>query len=85
MYEELPPLGYDDPHTVLNILSTGFLSGRYLVDTVNYGQQHVEYYKEADLAIGAAINAFGRKIVLTDCDTFTKEYYATKYGFGILN
>jgi len=84
VYEELPPLGYDDPHTVLNVLSTGFLKGRYLVDALNCGQQPVEYYKESDLAIGADINAFGRKIVLTDCDSFTKEYYATKYGLGIL-
>jgi hypothetical protein len=82
--EELPAPGYDDPHTVLNVLSTGFLKGRYLVDAVNCSQQPVEYYKDSDLAIGAAINVFGRKIVLTDCDSFTKEYYATKYGLGML-
>ncbi|KDR17132.1 EF-hand domain-containing family member C2, partial [Zootermopsis nevadensis] len=80
VYEELPSLGYNDPHTVLNVLSTGFLKGRYLVDALNCGQQSVEYYEDSDLAIGAVINVYGRKVVLTDCDHFTKEYYAKKYG-----
>lgn len=84
VYEELPSLGYDDPHTILNVLSTSFLKGRYLVDALHYGQQPTEYYRDSDLAIGAAINVFGRKIVLTDCDPFTKEYYSKKYGLGML-
>ncbi|KAJ4428509.1 hypothetical protein ANN_24551 [Periplaneta americana] len=80
MFQELPTPGYDDQYTVLNVLSTGFLKGRYLVDALNCGQQPVEYYKDCDLAIGAAINVFNRKIVITDCDPFTKEYYSKKYG-----
>jgi hypothetical protein len=84
VYKELPSPGYDDPHTVLNVLSTSFLKGRYLVDALNYGQQPVEYYRDSDLAIGVAINVFGRKIVLIDCDPFTKEYYSKKYGLGML-
>lgn len=30
--------------------------------------------------IGQEINVFGRKVVLTDCDDFTKDYYRKKYG-----
>jgi hypothetical protein len=84
VYKEVPFPGYDDPHTVLNVLSTGFLKGRYLVDALNRGQQHVEYYEDSDLTIGAVINVYGRNVVLTDCDAFTKEYYAKKYGLGML-
>ncbi|XP_004932171.1 EF-hand domain-containing family member C2-like [Bombyx mandarina] len=38
-------------------------------------------YGPADLSIGAILNVFGRNVVLTDCDPFTKEYYRVTYGF----
>ncbi|XP_046966018.1 EF-hand domain-containing family member C2-like [Vanessa cardui] len=38
-------------------------------------------YSPADLSIGAVVNVYGRKVVLTDCDPFTKEYYRVTYGF----
>ncbi|XP_026734418.1 EF-hand domain-containing family member C2-like [Trichoplusia ni] len=41
----------------------------------------VPSYSPADLSIGAVLNVFGRKVVLTDCDPFTKEYYRVTYGF----
>ncbi|XP_026327442.1 EF-hand domain-containing family member C2-like [Hyposmocoma kahamanoa] len=41
----------------------------------------VPSYTPADLSIGAILNVFGRKVVLTDCDPFTKEYYRVHYGF----
>lgn len=28
---------------------------------------------------------YGRKVILTDCDSFTKEYYRTKYGMDTFN
>lgn len=37
------------------------------------------------MAIGACLNVYGRKVVLTDCDAFTKEYYRTKYGMDTFN
>ncbi|PSN34041.1 EF-hand domain-containing family member C2 [Blattella germanica] len=58
IYKNLPLPGYDDPHTVLNVLPIGFLKGRYLVDALNCGQEPVEYYKDCDLAIGTSINDF---------------------------
>lgn len=38
-------------------------------------------YGPGDLSIGAILNVFGRKVVITDCDPFTKEYYRVTYGF----
>lgn len=52
----------------------------YLCVIIQTGAAHQEYYKDDDLKIGAAINVWGRKIILCDCDEFTKEYYRTKYG-----
>lgn len=46
------------------------------------GGPKVASYTPADLSIGAVLNVYGRKVVLTDCDPYTKEYYRTTYGFG---
>ncbi|NXP71451.1 EFHC2 protein, partial [Ramphastos sulfuratus] len=67
--------------TVLNVL--GNLTGgrsRYILDNRKTGAVHQEFYRDSDLKIGAVINVWGRKIILCDCDEFTKEYYRTKYG-----
>ncbi|CAH0691886.1 unnamed protein product [Spodoptera exigua] len=45
------------------------------------GGPPVPSYCPADLSIGAVLNVFGRNVVLTDCDPFTKEYYRVTYGF----
>jgi hypothetical protein len=39
-----------------------------------------KYYTDQDLVIGQLLNIYGRKILLTDCDEFTKNYFRTKYG-----
>lgn len=39
-----------------------------------------KFYTDQDLAIGQLVNVFGRKVLLTDCDEFTKNYYRTRYG-----
>ncbi|XP_061215265.1 EF-hand domain-containing family member C2 isoform X2 [Neopsephotus bourkii] len=80
------PMGLYQPgtitdRTVLNVL--GNLVGnkaRYILDNRKTGAVHQEFYKDSDLKIGAVINVWGRKIILCDCDEFTKEYYRTKYG-----
>ncbi|NXC38118.1 EFHC2 protein, partial [Penelope pileata] len=68
-------------HTVLNVFggSAGNKS-RYILDSRKTGAVHQEFYKDNDLKIGAVINVWGRKIMLCDCDEFTKDYYRTKYG-----
>ncbi|KAM3965215.1 EF-hand domain-containing family member C2 [Aphomia sociella] len=38
-------------------------------------------YTPGDLSIGAVLNVYGRNVVLTDCDPYTKEYYRITYGF----
>lgn len=44
-----------------------------------------ELYKDCDLIIGGVINVWGRRVLLYDCDNFTKEYYRSKYGVGELH
>ncbi|XP_038125122.1 EF-hand domain-containing family member C2 isoform X2 [Cyprinodon tularosa] len=39
-----------------------------------------EFYRDSDLTIGAEVNIWGRRVVITDCDEFTKDYYRSKYG-----
>lgn len=46
------------------------------------GGPPIPSYSPADLSIGAILNVFGRNVVLTDCDPYTKEYYRVTYGFG---
>ncbi|XP_044091372.1 EF-hand domain-containing family member C2 isoform X3 [Neovison vison] len=68
--------------TVLNVYS-GLGENRvkgYLLDKYKLGKVDQEFYKDDDLFIGATINVWGRKVLLCDCDEFTKTYYKTKYG-----
>uniref|UniRef100_A0A3B4AFH8 DM10 domain-containing protein n=1 Tax=Periophthalmus magnuspinnatus TaxID=409849 RepID=A0A3B4AFH8_9GOBI len=39
-----------------------------------------EFYKDSDLTIGTELNVWGRRVTITDCDEFTKNYYRSKYG-----
>ncbi|CAF0855388.1 unnamed protein product [Brachionus calyciflorus] len=66
--------------TVLNVIGNFFDGGRYILDNLKTGAINVNYYKDSDLMIGRVINVFGRKVLLTDCDEFTKEFYRNKYG-----
>ncbi|XP_045651706.1 EF-hand domain-containing family member C2, partial [Ursus americanus] len=68
--------------TVLNVYG-GFGENRvvgYLLDKYMLGKVDQEFYKDSDLFIGATINVWGRKVLLCDCDEFTKSYYKMKYG-----
>ncbi|KFP75443.1 EF-hand domain-containing family member C2, partial [Acanthisitta chloris] len=87
--EKLPknaPTGLYQPgtitnHTVLNVLKKSERDrGWYMLDNQKTGAVHQEFYRDSDLKIGAVINVWGRKIVICDCDEYTKEYYRTKYG-----
>ncbi|XP_074032977.1 EF-hand domain containing 1.2 [Leptinotarsa decemlineata] len=82
VYKELPSPGDDSHNTVLNVLGSALSSRRYLIDPLDCGRHKVCYYTEKDLSIGAILNCYGRKIVLTDCDSFTRGYYAEKYGIS---
>ncbi|GLV41435.1 EF-hand domain containing 1.1 [Carabus blaptoides fortunei] len=79
-YCDLPTPGYNDPMTVLNVLGPSVEKGRFIIDPLNCGKSGVQFFKQQDLAIGAVINVYGRKVTLTDCDPYTKEFYRVKYG-----
>ncbi|XP_049854500.1 EF-hand domain-containing family member C2-like isoform X1 [Schistocerca gregaria] len=87
-FEALPPVGSESPLTLLNVLSSagkgeGPTSYRYVADALGCAAARPHnFYRDSDLAIGACINCFGRKVVLTDWDDFTKAYYHAKYGVG---
>ncbi|XP_060732345.1 EF-hand domain-containing family member C2 [Tachysurus vachellii] len=66
--------------TVLNTLGPVGHGGRYILDSRKTGAVHEEFYKDCDLTIGGVINVWGRKVMICDCDNFTKEYYRSKYG-----
>ncbi|XP_059739789.1 EF-hand domain-containing family member C2 isoform X5 [Bos taurus] len=68
--------------TVLNVYG-GYSETRvygFLLDKYQLGKLDQEFYKDTDLSIGTTINVWGRKVLLCDCDDFTKTYYRTKYG-----
>lgn len=71
----MAPVGADDPVTVLNIMGDDTAHGYYTIDPLNTGKVCKDIYKDNELVIGAQINIFGRKVVITDMDAFTKEYY----------
>ncbi|XP_031332726.1 EF-hand domain-containing family member C2-like isoform X2 [Photinus pyralis] len=79
-YTGLPRPGDHCHLTLLNVLGNDIKSSRYVVDSLDCGKEHRDYYLEQDLTIGGMINVYGRKVVLTDCDSYTKEYYRAKYG-----
>lgn len=79
-YRDLPMPGADAETTVLNVLGPGLQGGRFIVDPLSCGKEAVDFYKENDLFIGSVINCYGRKLVLRDCDTFTREFFRVKYG-----
>ncbi|XP_076666414.1 EF-hand domain-containing family member C2 [Andrena cerasifolii] len=79
-FSNLAPVGANDPVTVLNIMGDDTARGYYTIDLLNTGKVCNDIYKDNELVIGAQINIFGRKVVITDMDAFTKEYYRKKYG-----
>ncbi|OAD54554.1 EF-hand domain-containing family member C2 [Eufriesea mexicana] len=80
LFSELDPIGGGDYFTVLNVMGENTTHGYFIIDPLNAGKVHKDFYKENELGIGAQINIFGRIVVITDMDNFTKEYYRKKYG-----
>jgi len=80
--DSLKQPGVQTDRTVLNVFGPMGHGGRYILDSLKTGAISPEFYKDSDLTIGTALNVWGRKFILTDCDDFTKEYFRTKYGIN---
>lgn len=71
----MEPIGSEDPLTVLNVIGDEAAQSYLLLDALDIGRRGKDYYKDNDFCIGAQINVFGREIVITDMDSFSKEFY----------
>ncbi|KAG7202805.1 hypothetical protein KM043_009964 [Ampulex compressa] len=80
LFSGVQPIGTTEPFTVLNVLGESTTDSYYMIDSLETGKTSGDFYKDNELSIGAEINVFGRRVVITDMDNFTKEYYRTKYG-----
>ncbi|XP_034144941.1 EF-hand domain-containing family member C2 isoform X2 [Esox lucius] len=66
--------------TVLNVFGPMGQGGRYILDSLKTGAMAQQFYKDSDLTLGGVMNVWGRRVIICDCDNFTKEYYRSKYG-----
>uniref|UniRef100_A0A671TV70 EF-hand domain-containing family member C2 n=1 Tax=Sparus aurata TaxID=8175 RepID=A0A671TV70_SPAAU len=66
--------------TVLNVFASSTQGKRYILDSLKTGAVQEDFYKDCDLTVGREVNVWGRKVIIADCDDFTKDYYRTKYG-----
>ncbi|KAI3356550.1 hypothetical protein L3Q82_017230, partial [Scortum barcoo] len=66
--------------TVLNVFASASQGKRYILDSLKTGAVNEEFYKDCDLTIGGEVNVWGRRVIIADCDDFTKDYYRSKYG-----
>uniref|UniRef100_A0A8C2Z3N1 EF-hand domain-containing family member C2 n=1 Tax=Cyclopterus lumpus TaxID=8103 RepID=A0A8C2Z3N1_CYCLU len=66
--------------TVLNVFAPTSQKKRYMLDSLKTGAVHDEFYKDCDLTLGSEVNVWGRRVIVTDCDNFTKDYYRSKYS-----
>ncbi|XP_034550046.1 EF-hand domain-containing family member C2 [Notolabrus celidotus] len=66
--------------TVLNVFSSTSQGSRFILDSLKTGSIQEEFYKDSDLIVGKEVNVWGRTVLITDCDNFTKEYYRSKFG-----
>ena len=94
--ENLKQPGVETKRTVLNVFGPMGHGGRHILDSLKVCKAHVSsvvillqtgaistgHYNDVDLTLGGVINVWGRKVLLCDCDEFTKQYYKTKYGIG---
>lgn len=82
MYVKSP--GFCEKNDLLNVLGINYMNQWYAFDSsTNLSDIHDSYYHWSDLYVGAEIDVYSRKLVLSSCDEFTKQYYLD-YGLGKL-
>lgn len=72
--------GEHTARTLLNVFGDGGIGSRYILDSLKTGAVYDDFYTDADMTIGSTINVYGRQIVLTNCDGFSRDYYKRTYG-----
>lgn len=78
----MKPPGFNEQSDLLNVLSINPMNQWYAFDPLsNFSTTGDSYYDWSDLYVGAEIDVYSRKIILTNCDEFTKQYYSDN-GFG---
>uniref|UniRef100_A0A1B0EV89 Putative ef-hand domain-containing family member c2 n=1 Tax=Lutzomyia longipalpis TaxID=7200 RepID=A0A1B0EV89_LUTLO len=78
--ESITDLDFQSSFTVLNVFGAGLTGGRLIPDSKASMDNSKDFITEKDLQIGKTLSVFGRNVVLSDCDTFTKNFYKEKYG-----
>ncbi|XP_023249211.1 EF-hand domain-containing family member C2 [Seriola lalandi dorsalis] len=72
--------GQTAERTVLNVFSSPNQGKCFILDSIKTGAVQEEFYKDCDLTVGGEMNVFGRRVIIADCDDFTRDYYRSKYG-----
>ncbi|KAF6719515.1 EF-hand domain-containing family member C2 [Oryzias melastigma] len=77
---QVEQLGGDTESILLNVLTSDGLGNRFMADRLQTGAVKQDFYKDCDLRIGGEVNVWGRRVIIADCDEFTKQYYRSRYG-----
>ncbi|XP_050054514.1 EF-hand domain-containing family member C2-like [Aphis gossypii] len=76
------PPGFSEQNDLLNVLAINSMNQWYAFDPLsNLNGVQDSYYHWSNLHVGAEIDVYSRKIVLSSCDEFTKQYYSD-YGLN---
>jgi len=78
------PPGFSEQNDLLNVLAINSMNQWFAFDPLgNLSDVQASYYHWSNLYVGAEIDVYSRKIVLSSCDEFTKQYYSD-YGLSRL-
>ncbi|VVC33906.1 Uncharacterised domain DM10,Domain of unknown function DUF1126 [Cinara cedri] len=70
------PPGFREQSDLLNVLGVNPMNRWYAFDPLtNVSTAEDSYYHWSNLYVGAELDVYSRKIILTNCDEFTKQYY----------
>ncbi|XP_022623034.1 EF-hand domain-containing family member C2 [Seriola dumerili] len=78
--DQIKQPGQTAERTVLNVFASPNQGKCYILDSIKTGAVQEEFYKDCDLTVGGEMNVFGRRVIIADCDNFTRDYYRSKYG-----